>query len=99
MMGLWANIVPPVATFLPLEAVVKAAVCENAFLGGATPLERLFEEGFLWKCLAKEEGTLSAYSRDLNESTNVVEIFRDWILLINSAKTQKSSGVRMRIIF
>ena len=29
------GVVSPVATFLPLEAVVEATVYENAFLGGA----------------------------------------------------------------
>ena len=47
------------------------------FLEGPSPLKRLFEEGFLGKCLAKGEGegTLSVYVRALKESTNVVEIF------------------------
>jgi len=44
----WGSIgvVPPVATFLPLEAAVETAVCRDAFLGGAISLERLFEESF-----------------------------------------------------
>ena len=35
---------------------------------------KLFEEEFFWKCFAKER-KLSVYSRDLNESINVVGIF------------------------
>ena len=70
-----AGVVPPVATFLPLEAAVEVAVCEDAFLGETIAVGEAISGGVLGECLVKGEGTLSVYARALNESINVVGIF------------------------
>ena len=61
--------------FLPLEVVDTATVCEEAFFGGVVIISEAIWEGIFRVVFGKREGTLSIYSRSLNESANVVGIF------------------------
>ena len=62
-------------TFLALAEVDVALICEEAFWGAIVVGEAICGEIFS-VVFNKGEKTLSVNSRDLNESTNVVEIFR-----------------------
>jgi len=65
----------PAMILLLLKAADATAFYEEAFLWGAIIIGETIWEEIFREVYGKMEETLSVYSRDLNESTNVVGIF------------------------